>query len=47
MFAKHIEKDMKKWEKTHLEKKVQNNNTDENITSHCTQITYLLNFSQS
>ena len=29
------------WEKTHLEKKVQIN-TDENITSHCTQITYLI-----
>ena len=28
------------WEKTHLEKKVQIN-TDESITSHCTQITYL------
>ena len=38
---------MKKWEKNHLEKKVQNNNTDENIASHCTQITYLLNFIQS
>ena len=34
-------KDMKKWEKTHLEKKVQND-TDENITSHWTQITSLI-----